>query len=129
MPEQRCHDPRVEYLPRPIGVGVSHPRFSGRTDGVMDAGEIVVERADGTPVWASGRVAGDGLPAMEYAGEPLEANQAYRWRGVGGGGAARVEPGVPLAGAGVARRCGRARPVDRLELRDRPAEPGRLAGR
>lgn len=74
MPDQRCHDLRVDYATEPIGVGARHPRFSWINGGVMDAYEIEV---DG--VWRSGRIPGE-FPAAEYAGEPLESDRAYRWR-------------------------------------------------
>ncbi|GIF19230.1 alpha-L-rhamnosidase [Actinoplanes tereljensis] len=79
MPEQRCYDLRVEYQRAPIGVGVHQPCFSWLATGVLDAFEVAVDRGDGRPAWRSGRVAGD-LPAVEYAGGPLDSNQVYRWQ-------------------------------------------------
>ncbi|GGN72826.1 alpha-L-rhamnosidase [Actinoplanes lobatus] len=81
MPDQRCRDLRVEYLDQPLGIGVRRPRLSWTAAGVMDACEIEVDRADGEPVWRSGRITSeDGFPAIEYAGAALGSNRAYRWR-------------------------------------------------
>ena len=70
---------RVEYLHAPIGVGAREPRFSWLADHVQDAFELEVSTG-GRVVWASGPVDGPNGGLVAYAGEPLAANSAYRWR-------------------------------------------------
>lgn len=70
---------RVDYLHEPIGVGAREPRFSWLADHVQDAFELEVSTG-GRVVWASGPVDGPNGGLVAYAGEPLAANSAYRWR-------------------------------------------------
>ncbi|MEV6302995.1 family 78 glycoside hydrolase catalytic domain [Actinoplanes sp. NPDC051861] len=66
-------DLRVEYLVEPIGLGVRKPRLSWGSAGDV---EIEVWKADGTRVWR----ASTGEAWIEYGGERLESDTAYRWR-------------------------------------------------
>ena len=72
-------DLRVEYLREPIGIGTRAPRFSWITGHAQDAYELEVTAGDRV-VWATGVVESAESSLIEYAGEPLASNTAYRWR-------------------------------------------------
>lgn len=72
-------DLRVEYLRAPIGVGTRAPRFSWITGHAQDAYELEVTAAERV-VWATGVVETAESSLIEYAGERLASNTAYRWR-------------------------------------------------
>ena len=72
-------DLRVEYLGEPIGIGTRVPRFSWITGHVQDAYELVVTSGD-RAVWETGVLETADSSLIEYAGEPLASNTAYRWR-------------------------------------------------
>lgn len=72
-------DLRVEYLRTPIGVGTRHPRFTWIVDHVQDAYELEVT-ARGRLVWETGVVESAESSLIEYDGERLTSNTAYRWR-------------------------------------------------
>ncbi len=72
-------DLRVEHLHAPIGIGTRAPRFSWIADHAQDAYELEVTAGDRL-VWASGVADSIETSLVEYAGEPLTSNTAYRWR-------------------------------------------------
>jgi alpha-L-rhamnosidase len=76
-------DLRVEYLRAPLGIGTRAPRFSWilQVDEAhaQDAYEIEVTAGDQV-VWASGVVESAESSLVEYAGQPLSSDTAYRWR-------------------------------------------------
>ena len=72
-------DLRVEYLGEPIGIGTRVPRFSWITGHAQDAYELVVTSGD-RAVWETGVLETADSSLIEYAGEPLASNTAYRWR-------------------------------------------------
>src|SRR5688572_23684288 len=70
---------RVEYLHAPIGIGTRKPRLSWTVDHAQDAYEVEV--ATGCrAVWATGIVETAEHSLIEYAGERIDSNTAYRWR-------------------------------------------------
>jgi alpha-L-rhamnosidase len=72
-------DLRVEYLRAPIGVGTRVPRFSWIVGHAQDAYELEVTAGERV-VWAAGLVESAESSLIEYAGERLASNTAYRWR-------------------------------------------------
>ncbi|SIT83543.1 alpha-L-rhamnosidase N-terminal domain-containing protein [Microbacterium sp. RU33B] len=73
------HDLRVEYLQSPIGIGTRTPRFSWIADHAQDAYELVVTAGDRV-VWHTGVVESAESSLIDYAGERLASNTAYRCR-------------------------------------------------
>jgi len=79
-------DLRVENLRTPNNIDRLVPRFSWKLDGDgrgiwQEVYRIQVEDADaGQRLWDSGEVKSDQQLLIEYAGEPLRSNGAYRWR-------------------------------------------------
>lgn len=83
--------PRCEYRTDPVGIDVSHPRFSwelaaGWRDMVQSAYEIQVassrEALDSgrCDVWSSGKVQSQETNQIAYAGPALQSRQRYFWR-------------------------------------------------
>lgn len=79
MNERRCADLRVEYLHEPSGVATPRPRFSWIVDHEQTGYRLEVATAGGHVVWDTGRVDGAQAASVEYAGEPLASDAAYRW--------------------------------------------------
>jgi alpha-L-rhamnosidase len=82
---------KCEYLTNPLGLNVSHPRFSWQieseeTNVVQCAYEIRVTAsrlASGEKkdlVWNSGKVNSDQSVNVEYKGKPLESKTRYFWQ-------------------------------------------------
>lgn len=79
MDERPCRDLRVEYLHKPAGVATPRPRFSWIADHAQTAYRLEVATANGRVVWNTGRVEGAQTALVEYGGEPLASDAAYRW--------------------------------------------------
>lgn len=74
----------VEHAVDPVGIDVV-PRFGWNIatdlDGIRQLSwTITVWDADGVLVWTSGRVDGDAMVDIAYAGAPLASLRRYRWR-------------------------------------------------
>lgn len=76
--------PKVEYALEPLGIDVTHPRFSWqmsteRQGARQTAYRIVVADEDGVLVWDSGRVLSDISVGIRYDGDSLRSCMRYLW--------------------------------------------------
>lgn len=72
-------DLRVEYLRAPLGIGTRRARFSWIVGHAQDAYELEVTAGERV-VWTTGVVESSESALIEYAGDRLASNTAYRWR-------------------------------------------------
>ncbi len=75
---------QCEHMYRPLAVTTQKPRFSWEWSAeennvFQSAYRITVQKVDGTIVWDSGKTAGTNTTDIEYAGQPLEPKQRYRY--------------------------------------------------
>jgi alpha-L-rhamnosidase len=82
---------RIEYMPHPLGIDMSHPRFSwiikSSQRGITQKSyQIVVASkpenltSSGTDMWNSGQKSSDKSINIAYDGKPLQSNQTYYWK-------------------------------------------------
>ena len=78
---------RIENLTSPIGLDVTHPRFSwqlvsDKRNSFQTAFEIIVrEPGKGKVIkWGSGKILSDQSVQVEYAGNQLQSGQRYWWQ-------------------------------------------------
>ncbi len=105
-------DLRTEYLPQPLAVETTTPRFRWRMTTVADrqnahqtAYQITVTDEAGEPVWDSGKVTAETALNIPYAGTPLQPRTRYDWSvtlwaedGSTATGASRFETALTLDG-------------------------------
>lgn len=85
------HSLRCEYLANPLGIDVTHPRFSwllgfeSRAEGqtayqILVASSPAELKSDRADQWDSGRIASSDFIQIAYAGKPLESGHTYYWK-------------------------------------------------
>jgi alpha-L-rhamnosidase len=74
----------TENLKEPLGLGVSHPRFSwqlhSKARNVMQTAYEIKLISDKKPVWNSGKVFSDASVYVDYKGNPLLSDTKYSWQ-------------------------------------------------
>ena len=105
-------DLQTEYLPQPLAVETTTPRFRWRMTTVANrqnahqtAYQITVTDEKGEPVWDSGKVTAETALNIPYAGTPLQPRTRYDWSvtiwaedGSTATGASRFETALTLGG-------------------------------
>ena len=71
---------RTEYLEKPLGLGITSPRFYWQCEGGMKqtAYQIIAKVGEET-VWNSGKVASSSMTHIAYAGRPLKSRECVCW--------------------------------------------------
>lgn len=72
---------QTEYLTRPLGLGITKPRFYWNCEGgaVQTAYQIIARRS-GEKVWDSGKVASASMTHICYGGKPLQSRDRIDWQ-------------------------------------------------
>ena len=72
---------QTEYLTRPLGLGITKPRFYWNCEGgaVQTAYQIIARR-NGEKVWDSGKVASASMTHICYGGKPLQSRDRIDWQ-------------------------------------------------
>lgn len=75
----------TENLANPVGIDITHPRFSWQLAGTarnirQAAYEITVTDASKNSIWKTGRVNSDSSVQVIYKGTPLKSSTKYSWK-------------------------------------------------
>jgi len=80
-------DLRVEYMKNPVGIDVTHPRFSWKMESdkigaYQEAYEIIVstDEKGEAEIWSSGRIESDKSVHIPYGGTSLQPSTRYFWK-------------------------------------------------
>lgn len=76
---------RTEYTKTPLGIDITHPRFSWQMTSMkkgcyQTAYQIIVADEAGQKVWDSGKTESDISLNIKYAGVPLKPSTRYNWK-------------------------------------------------